>query len=104
MNEYIRNHLLKTCESRGYDTDDWGIYEMLSDSDNVYEEPAGSYRHWDEYEYTVDIDGVFIGYIDAYATGDMAGEICYEFDSDSICEMCPVEVTMVVYKPKKTDE
>ena len=103
MNENIRSHLLKECELRGYDMTEYGIYEMLRDSDNVYEEHVCSHRHWDDYRYTVEIGGMFIGYIDEYATGDMAGELGYEFDPNSICEMSPVEVTMVVYNPKEMD-
>jgi hypothetical protein len=103
MNENVRDALVKECESLGYDVDEYGIHEMLCDADTIYEECVDSHRHWDDYRYVVEIGGMFIGYVDEYATGDMAGDLGFEFDTNTICEMCPTEVTTIVYKPKEMD-
>ena len=103
MNENIRSVLLQECELIGYDADDDGIHEMLRDAANVCSTFVDPHRHWDDYRYTVEICDMFIGYIDEYATGDMAGDLGYEFDINSVCEMCPVEVKTIGYIPKEVD-
>ena len=103
MNENVRDALVKECELWGYGTDSDGMYKMLRDTDTAYEERVRSRRHWDDYLYVVSVGDMFIGYIGEYATGDMAGDLGFEFDPNTICEMCPTEVTTVVYKPKEMD-
>ena len=98
MEEHIKQYLLEHCKEEGYEQDDGGIYEMLRDAKNVYKECVDTHRHWDDYRYVVNIGGKFIGYIDEYATGDMAGDLGFEFDPNTICEMKSVEKTIVVYE------
>lgn len=99
MEERVKQHLLKCCETDGYDQNDDGIYEMLRDAKTIYGEKIRSRRHWDEYRYTVEIGDRLIGYVDEYATGDMAGDLGFEFDPNTICEMVSVEKTVVVCVP-----
>lgn len=101
MEAYVRQYLIEQCKEEGYDQDDDGIYEMLRDGNTIYEDCVGSHRWWDEYRYVVGIGTMFIGYIDEYSTGDMAGDLGYEFDIDTVCEMEPVTKTVTVYKPMK---
>ena len=72
---------------------------MLRDAENIYEEIIDHHRHWDDCRYVVKIGGKFVGYVDEYATGDMAGDLGFEFDPNTICEMKPVSKTVIVYKP-----
>ena len=101
MEEYVRQYLLEHCEDEGYEQSDSGIHEMLRDCNTIYKECVDTHRHWDDYRYVVGIGHMFIGYIDEYATGDMAGDLGYEFDIDTVCEMELVQKMVTVYEPKE---
>ncbi len=50
----------------------------------------------------VEVDGMFIGFINAHATGDSSPrEIGWEFDPESICEVIPKEVITTIYEKVK---
>ena len=104
MDESLKQYLLKQCGENGYDQNDDGIYEMLRDADAIYEECVDSHRHWDDYRYTVQIGDRLIGYVDEYSTGDMSGELGFEFDQNTICEMKEVKKTITVYSPVSREE
>lgn len=101
MKEYVRQHLLKHCKEEGYNQDDSGIYEMLRDEHTIYKECVDTHRHWDDYRYVVEIGDMLIGYIDEYSTGDRAGDLGYEFDIRTVCEMEMIQRLVTVYEPKE---
>jgi hypothetical protein len=77
------------------------MFYFLDDRPQIYKENMGSHRWWDDWFYVVKIDDLLIGYLGARANRDESiTEIGWEFDLSSICEVEPVEVTTVVYRPK----
>ncbi len=100
MNQRIKNHLKKYCESNGWGTSDKDIIETLMEAKRVWEGNEDEHRHWIEYEAVVQIDGMFILYIDAKGAGDQGVyDAGWEFDETTICEVRPKEIKTTIYEP-----
>jgi len=88
MDDRIKQHLTQYCKERGWDTDDDSLIDVIKEEVVIYKEDFDRRRWWNEYRYVTKIDGMFIGYIDAEATGgESVGNLEYEFDPSTICEM-----------------
>ena len=100
MNERIRAHLVQYCKKKNFSTDDATLMETIREGKRIDRKEIGVHRWWTEYRYTVEVDGILIGYIDAESSGDMSpSEMGYEVDPNSICEMRPVSETITTYEP-----
>ena len=60
MNEHVKNHLMQFCEKEGWETGEDGLIEMLSEAKQIYREEISQHRWWNEFRYTVEIDGMLI--------------------------------------------
>lgn len=104
MNEKIKEHLKQYNLSKGYGIEDCDLIETIQEAKQVYKNNGDKHRWWIEYFYVVEVDGMYIGYVDAESTGDSnAQELGYEFDLTSICECEKQKQTLIVvsYKPKE---
>jgi len=102
--ESAKEHLEKYCESHGWGTSDADLLEALQEENTIYREERRQYRWWNEYRYVVEIDGMKIGYIYAEANRDESvNELGYEFDPFTICEMKPIEKTIITYQKVCTE-
>ena len=97
----VREHVIKHLIANGYKTTDEDIIETIRYATRVYKGEGDSRRWWEEFVYVVEIDGMFIEYIDAETTGDDSAEDKgYEFDPSSIREVFKKEriVTEIYYE------
>ena len=104
MNKKIEEFLEQEEKKNGFDKwkNDDELLELLRSYDEVYKEKTSEHRWWNEYQYVIKIGNKYIAYVYAETTGDMnAWEAGYEFDSDSICEMEPIEKTITNYIKKR---
>jgi hypothetical protein len=100
MNDKIKNHVKKYCESKGYGTTDEDIIEAIVEGKEVWSGNEDEHRHWIEYDKVIEIDGMFIQFVDAKGAGDIG--VCdagWEFDEDTIIEVQPKEVKTTIYEP-----
>lgn len=99
MNKQIEEHLTKYHQSKG-----WGdspsetqLIEVLREEDPVWKGEEEDHRWWISYWCVVEIDGMFIGFTDAFTTGDEnAYDKGFEVDPDSVYEMEAVTKTITV--------
>jgi len=101
MNARIKGHVIKYKEAKGwgYDGTEDDLICTIRDAKRVHREEVGQHRWWTDYFYVVEIDGMFIGYLDAETTSDISAEECgCEFDPATIREVRPVEKTVTVYE------
>jgi hypothetical protein len=74
------------------------VIETIRDSATVATCDIYNRRWWAEHTRIVEIDGMFIGFRDAYTTGDeSAADKGYAFNPDTIREYKPVPVTVIQY-------
>jgi hypothetical protein len=97
MNEKVRKHVKEYCEKKGWGTTDRDIIETITNGTQKAREEIDRHRWWVEYFYTVEIEGMNIGYCDCET--DDGVDRGYEFDVNSICEVIPVQKTIIIYKP-----
>jgi len=98
MNQKIKNHLIEYCKKRGLKTDDQSLLDVLLEEDTIHRKRHEIHRHWDEYFYVVEIDGMLIGYINAESTGDLTPEeMGYKFDTGMICKVREREKIITLY-------
>lgn len=75
------------------------ILKLLQYCKKVNRKEIFQHRWWNEYQYIIKIDEIFIGYVHAEANRDESvQELGYEFDINSICEMRPVEKSIIIYE------
>lgn len=99
MNDKIRQHLAEYAISKNWQTDDDTLFEIVKEAKAVYSENIGSHRWYDDMFKVVDVNGMKIGYNDFYMTGDNSpSDMGLEYDIDSVCEVKPVEKTVIVYE------
>jgi len=100
MNKEIKKLLNDQCEKYGWETieNDSDLLLTLQGAKQVYREEIDQHRWYNQYQYVVQIDEVFIGYIYAEMTGD--GDIgdSYDFRPETVCLMRPVEKTVINYE------
>jgi hypothetical protein len=102
VNEKIKNHVAEYCKKEGWGTDEKTIIEVIRESEVVWSKDLGSSRWWGNEFRVCEIDGMFIGYNDAYTTGDDSPwDKGYEFDPKYICEVEKKEETKVVVTFKR---
>ena len=105
MDEKVKKHLIKYCNSKGYPIDDETLFEVIMEGKNLHREEVSQHRWWNNYLYVVEIDGMIIGYVYGEANRDVSmSDLGYEFDSSSICEMEPVEKVVISYVPVSEPE
>ena len=101
MNAKIKAHLTKYYQSKG-----WGnspleteLIDVLKEANSVWRGEEEEHRWWISYQCVVEIDGMFIGFIDARTTGDEnAYDKGFEVDDNTICEMEAKTETVPVTK------
>ncbi len=102
MNEKIKSHLTKYCESKGWPTSNNDLIEAMKDGKEVWSGNEDEHRHWIEYDVVVEIDGMFIQFTSAKGAGDIgAYDAGWEFDENTICEVRPKEIKTTIYEPIK---
>ena len=90
------------CVSNGWEPNDLNMQEVLLYGDAVFTENRGSHRWWDDIFRVVDVGGTLIGCWGAHTTGDTGlGDVGWEFEWGSLCEVEAKEVTTTVYTAKK---
>ena len=100
MKEKVKQHLVDYNICKGWGTDRDTLIETLREAEIIYRKELSHRRWWVEYRYVVNIEGMFIGFTSAEATGDAgAQEVGWEFDPTSIEEMKPLEITQTIYVP-----
>lgn len=103
IEELIINHCIDCEHTCKYKGDDDILEEVLVECFEVEDKQfLSSHRWWNTYRKVIKIEDTYIGYIVAESTGDSgAKELGYEFDPDLICEMLPVEKTIITYVVRK---
>lgn len=100
MNDRIKQHLTNYCKQEGYSFGDDDLLDVLTEGKRLQRKEIHQQRWWNEFRYVVEIDGMVLGYIYAEANRDESvSDLGYEFDQSSICEMRPVERTVIDYEP-----
>lgn len=104
MNQKIKDHISKYNLSKGFGVSDAEIIETIRWGKEIYEEKIGDRRHWDDWFFVVEIDGMKIGFDGAKTTGDDSPyDKGWEFDPESIKEVEETTKTIVVKKYKTID-
>ena len=98
MDSRIKKHLEQYGVSQGWDvTDEDILLEILMEANQYMGVTAYSYYYQDEFRYVVEIGGMIIGYIYAEANRDESmSDLGYEFDDSTVCEMRPIEKTIII--------
>ena len=102
MDSRIKKHLEQYGVSQGWDvTDEDILLEILMEANQLHREEINQHRWLNEFRYVVEIGGMIIGYIYAEANRDESmSDLGYEFDDSTVCEMRPIEKTIIIYEPK----
>lgn len=100
MNQKVFNHVKKFCESKWYGSDEKTVIETIRFANPVYKDSGDRHRWYILYRKVVNIDGMFIGFMDAECTGDDGTEDSCPFKKDSIREYVAKEKIITVYEPK----
>lgn len=102
--EFLKQKLLE----EGFNPTNDIIIETLREAKSnncVSEELMANSRHWDEYEYIVNIYDKYIAFTDCYMTGDYSSwDVGYEFDMESIYEVVPVKKMIQVTRYEPVDK
>jgi len=99
MNDKIRQHLTEYNLRQGYGVSEDTLIETLFNANRVYEAQKGEHRWWTDVFVVAEVDGMLIGFLDAYTTGDNSPrEIGWEFNPDSICEVAAKVITKTIYE------
>ena len=97
MDEKVKRHLTEYCNQFQWGTDEDTLIEVMREGKRIHRQEITQHRWYNRYQYVVEVDGMLIGYIDVEATGD-TDLSDYDIDPSTICEMRPVEKTVVVYE------
>lgn len=74
------------------------LYGLLTSKREVYSEPAGRHRWWNDVYKVVEIDGRFIGFLDGETTGDNGlFDVGWEFYEPSVAEAFPYQEIVTKY-------
>ncbi|MFA5025099.1 MAG: hypothetical protein WC503_01130 [Candidatus Shapirobacteria bacterium] len=99
MDNRIKEHLTQYNLKNGYGTSEADLIETLMESDVIYSKLYSEHRWWSEYFEVVEIDSVYIGFLQGRTTGDdSAYDKGWEFDPATICEVVPREVKTIIYE------
>lgn len=103
MNDKIRNHVTEYCKANNWThwthDDDNGLIETIREAKEVWSGNEDEHRHWIEYDKVVEIDGMFIQFVDAKGAGDQGVyDAGWEFDSSTIHEVRPKKVETTIYE------
>jgi len=98
MNRRIKNCLIELCKKEKapppiFDNPK-DMLDILQSCENISKEEISQHHLWNEYRYIIKINNLFIGYICVEANQELG----YEFDINSICEMRPVEKSIIIYE------
>jgi hypothetical protein len=84
------------------DTTNVDLLDELMCSTEVQSKIVDEARWWNEVEYVVNIDGVYVRYYGAETTGDRCAEECgYEQSLDGLAIVEPYETIVIDYKEIK---
>lgn len=84
MKENVIEFLRKHCLDKGYGTSEADLFETLIESPWVHQEVVDRKRHWDEIRVVAEVEGNFIEFGYADATGDLSvKELGWEPDLSS---------------------
>ncbi len=103
MNKKIEKLLEDYCKEIGIEKwkSEEELWHLLLEFDVIHEKLISEHRWWNIYRCVIKVKDIYIGYIGAKTTGDNnAYETGWEFDSSTICEMKPIEKTIVTYIKK----
>jgi len=99
MTEKIKKHLTDYAISKGWETDDDTLFEIVREGKRVYEENSSEHRWYVDQFRVVEVNGMHIGYDDFFMTGDnSASDMGLKYDYNSICEVKQVQKTITVYE------
>lgn len=107
MKKRIREALVQINKEKGWPTDTKSLIKTLIDHCKViYTEPCGEHRWWSELHRVAEVaPGLFVQYDWAVANRDESiYELGWEFFPESICEVTPVQVTVLRYEEVKEDD
>jgi len=103
MNKRIKNCLIELCKKEKasppiFDNPE-DMLDILQSCENISKEEISQHHLWNEYRYIVKINNLFIRYVHAEANRDESvQELGYEFDINSICEIRPIEKSIIIYE------
>ena len=98
FSEEIEKFLTEDCIAEGFEPTIPNLIEVLTEAPQVYSEPAGTHRWWNDVLNVVKIGDKFLGYIWAENTGDNSiFDAGFEFDLSSVKFYEPKEVTVTKY-------
>jgi hypothetical protein len=104
MKAELKQWLIARLEEEGYGTTDDDIWELVTESNEVASEDAGSHRWWDDYLKTYEVvssvdpnNKKFVQLLMAETTGDeSAYDKGWEKDVDDMREVFPVTKTVTI--------
>ena len=101
MNEKIKNHLIKYCESKGYGTTDADLIEVVIEANPVWQGKPDRHRWYTLFPTVVWVEGMFLQYISCDVQGEENSvEDCIGgYKLEDVIEVSPQQETVTVYKP-----
>lgn len=95
MNDKVKNHLLAYSQKKGWNLKEDQLKEILTEATPVHKEDYCNRRHWSEHFVVVEIDGMYISFIQPSCTGDLSPEeVGCEFDYNQVYEVKKIEKTV----------
>ena len=103
MNDKIRNHLTKYCESKEYGTSDADLIEVVTEATSVWEGERDRHRWYTLIPTVVCVDGMFLEFNFCDVDGEMANvdDCIGGYKLADIFEVKPVEKMTTVYEAVK---
>lgn len=103
MNEKIRQHLIKYAKSKGWDTTDKDLMEIVTDANSVWEGKRDEHRWYTLVSTVVCVDGVFLqyNYCDVHSEESSVEDCIGGYKLEDVIEVEPKEVVMTIYVPKE---
>jgi len=103
MNEETKRHLKKYCESKGWETTDKSLIELIIDSgENVWEGKRDRHRWYTLIPTVVKVAGIFIKYNYCDPDGEMSdvNDCIGGYKLEDMEQVFPKEVKTTIYEPK----
>ncbi|KKM70876.1 hypothetical protein LCGC14_1436360 [marine sediment metagenome] len=106
MNEKIKNHLIKYCESKEYGTSDVDLLEVITEANPLWEGKRDRHRWYTMIPTVVCVEGMFLEYNHCDVDGENSNvdDCIGGYKLSDIFEVKPVEKMTTVYEPVKEAE
>jgi len=102
MNEEIKSHLIKYCESKGWeDTSDKALMDIIVDAKTVWEGKRDRHRWYTLIPTVVEISGMFLMYNCCDIDGEESSvEDCIGgYKLEDVVQVVPQVEPTIIYKP-----